>query len=84
MLSSPSSFRFFYSCEAKDHKESEDCLSFFLKQKICEKRDVTNANDINTLASVYSKAVAVTLVVSNRITFISYPASKLAMGNQRK
>ena len=81
LFSSPSSFLFFFYCEAKDHKENEDCLSFFLKQKICKKRAVTNANDINTSANVYSKAVAVALLVSNRKTLISYPASKLDQHN---
>lgn len=79
LFSSPSSFLFFYSSEAKDHKENEDCFSLFLKQKICKKRAITDANDINTLANVYSEAV--TLVVSNRITLISYPASKLHQHN---
>lgn len=56
-------------------------MSFFLKQKICKKRGITNADDINTSANVYSKAVAVALVVSKGITLISYPASKLYQHN---
>lgn len=53
----------------------------FLKSTIGKKRSVTNASDRNTTANVYSKTVTVTLVISNRITLISYPASILDQYN---
>lgn len=66
----------FYSCEAKDHKENQDCLIFCLKHKILKKRAV-KANGTDTSANIYPKIVTITFVVSKIIALIYYDASKL-------